>query len=341
MPNKLPNNFVGLLAIESQERLESCHRCIKNCLRFPSAQLDCTTKELVRNHWVPMPEMSQGMSKADIGETSVDLLLVALAAVRTRTAILLDGAIQNFVTGADVHDTLGDPAGVDAVKRGFPVQAVGREMTGCAYPEIVVGTLAETAVETADRVEDAAMDYGGDDVDVAVEQELRVNPAGQSRCDAVLCRPPDRRGRREMAAGVGMPELESAVDDAGFGVVGEVLQLGGELAGQPDVVGIEEGQQIGSRIGDGEVARGGRAAMVVAQYADACIEGGGDLRGAIRRAVINHDDFEVVDTLGKDAGERFFDVGRAVVGRHDDGEKRACSWHGDEDSVGAGSGESY
>lgn len=211
---------------------------------------------------------------------------------------------------------------MDAIEREIPLEPVGWKVAGGSNPEVVVGALAEAAVEAVHLVEDAAVDDGGDDVDMAVEQQFRVDPAGQFGRDAFRRRAAKRGRGGKVALRVGMPEFESAVNDAGIRMLAKVLQLGCQFAGQPDVVGIEKGEPIRPGVRHREIAGGGGAAVVIAEYLDARIDGGGDVGRAIRGAVIDQDDFEVVDLLAEDADQRFFNIGGAVVRRHDDREQQ-------------------
>jgi len=70
-------------------------------------------------------------------------------------------------------------------------------------------------------------------------------------------------------------------------------------------------------LGDSEVAGGGLSSIGLAEDADGCTEGFGDVGGVVGGAVVDNDD--VIDRvrLGEDAAEGFRDEEGRVIGRDD------------------------
>src|SRR5438876_10376521 len=104
--------------------------------------------------------------------------------------------------------------------------------------------------------------------------------------------------------------------------------LAGKLLGLPDIVAVEEGQQLPSGLPDGRIA-GSRYALVDLSDVNKTISiGRNTFRCVVGRAVV-HDDYLVGRPgLGEDAVERGPDIRGLVVGRDDDADARRLAHQG-------------
>ena len=101
-----------------------------------------------------------------------------------------------------------------------------------------------------------------------------------------------------------------------LGVTLEQPDLSIELAGEPEIVAIEEGEQGASTGANRGVAGGGDSTVGEGQEPDSGVSTR-HLSCTIGRAVVGDDHLERVVTLREDAVERLAEVVLAVVGRYD------------------------
>jgi hypothetical protein len=126
---------------------------------------------------------------------------------------------------------------------------------------------------------------------------------------------------------LGVGDADGAADDeVGAGVSGEDAfdEIGGGEA-----VGVEEGDEGGGGMAQGEVACGaGEEAMGRGEEADVWEAGGDKGWGGVGRG-IGDKDFEAGDGLGGEGLESGGDGGVGIIGDDDDGELRGGEWrHG-------------
>ena len=136
--------------------------------------------------------------------------------------------------------------------------------------------------------------------------------------------------RHVVLAGVdGVAKEEGvAVDDVEFGMGGEVGDLALEVVGLPEVVAVEERDEIAGGGAEAGVAGAGEAAVFLDEVDDAVCgigeEGGecGFEGGGVGRAVVDDEDFVGWDGLGEGGAEGFGQVLGDVVGGDDDADAR-------------------
>ena len=118
------------------------------------------------------------------------------------------------------------------------------------------------------------------------------------------------------------PRDHAAADEHQAGVALEGPELEGEPVGRGLVVGVQDGEVAPAREVDPGVERGRLPPVAVhADEAHARIpprQAGHDRRGPVRRPVVDDHHLEVAGGLDRERRERRADVGRGVVGRHDD-----------------------
>ena len=133
------------------------------------------------------------------------------------------------------------------------------ELAGTNEPVHVLARPAERLVEEPDRVEDGAPEERA--------AQKRRRPRLAARGEAAI----GRLGR-----GGRVQDLRGAGDEVGGRRAIEELQLRLELVLRPDVVGVEEGQDLAARGADARVPCGGRPAVLLAEEPDAVVRKGGD-----------------------------------------------------------------
>jgi hypothetical protein len=113
-------------------------------------------------------------------------------------------------------------------------------------------------------------------------------------------------------------------------VLFEVEHLGGEFVGEPEVVGVEQGEE-GARGGGGAAVPGGADAVVTPVRVGEDLDGQGVLgsgpgaggsKGIVVRAIVANEDFDFVAAglLAGDGIEAATDIGGAIVEGDDDGD---------------------
>ncbi len=101
---------------------------------------------------------------------------------------------------------------------------------------------------------------------------------------------------------------------------GQRRDLGLDLLGLPQVVGVQEGDEVAGGGGDARVARGGHAGVLPAHVAQARVAPAADaLRGVVGGPVVDDDDFEAVVGLREGAVDRLAHRAGTVVGGDHDG----------------------
>jgi hypothetical protein len=107
---------------------------------------------------------------------------------------------------------------------------------------------------------------------------------------------------------------------AGVGL--QVVDLALEAGGVAEVVGVEPGDVGGAGQGQGNVEGRGEAEITgIGVQAQARIADGlEESAGAVGGGVVDDDELEVGQGLGKDAGDGVENVGPLVVGGDDDGD---------------------
>ena len=98
-----------------------------------------------------------------------------------------------------------------------------------------------------------------------------------------------------------------------------------QLVRLPEVISIQESQEVAARESDACVARTSNALVLLADKAYTVGKGGSPVAGAIQGAVIDYDGFIVLECLVEDALDRRRDVSLMIVG----GDNHADEWrHG-------------
>ncbi len=164
-------------------------------------------------------------------------------------------------------------------------------------------TLAVGGVEVADAVKGAWGEEAGGhgEGEAGGCEELFREPVGA--LDA----------RFEEVAGA----AHEAID---FRVAEEVIDLPGCFVRDPEVVGIEEGDEVAVAEGEAGVA-GCAGTLIGLADADDLREGLGDGGAGVGGAVVDDDDFEGAIVLGEDAFDGLADVFLGVVDGDDDGDE--------------------
>ena len=95
----------------------------------------------------------------------------------------------------------------------------------------------------------------------------------------------------------------------------------------PVIVGIQKSDKCATCVFDAQIARRIRALPFLVQDRHPprvfSRQSGEKIAGAIGRAVVNHDQFDIAVVLAKRAAHRVLDECRAVEAGHDDGDQRA------------------
>ena len=99
---------------------------------------------------------------------------------------------------------------------------------------------------------------------------------------------------------------------------------------RPDVVGVEEGEILARRIPRAVVAPGRGPAVGLLEQPDAVAELFHDREGAVSRAVVNANDFEILERLRDDAVDGAGDSRGRIVRRNNYRNARHCGWDSDE-----------
>ena len=98
-------------------------------------------------------------------------------------------------------------------------------------------------------------------------------------------------------------------------------ELLGGLLGIPDVVAVDERDQVATCVIESDVSRvRGSGVRGRRQQPDAWISllvSGNDILGRVGGAVVHHNQLPVLDSLGDDGIDGLGDVALGVVGRHD------------------------
>ncbi len=130
---------------------------------------------------------------------------------------------------------------------------------------------------------------------------------------------PPRQPRVDRA--IGLVRHKAALHDADLGGLRvELLDLQRKLSRPPGVVGIEEGDEPTTRLGQSAIACLGHAGILrLTQVADAIVaEAAKHVGRVVGRAVVDHEQLEVAERLGEQAADRAGQQVRAVVRRHHD-----------------------
>lgn len=148
---------------------------------------------------------------------------------------------------------------------------------------------------------------------------LEIRSSNQKRRRAQASEPPSRLDQPlQLFRAIGADEFFH-VGKAHIGIaIFEAPDLGFQLAGQPDVVRVQEGKERAYRQRNTMVAsrRGSHPALPnVAQARVA--ERLSRIARAIRRAVINHNNLNIVNALRYDAAQSFGQVGLPIEHRYD------------------------
>ena len=142
-----------------------------------------------------------------------------------------------------------------------------------------------------------------------------------------LSRPVAARNRQGVPGGV--HEFDIGVDQTEFGLAGECRRGLPEMTGQPDIVGVEQGQQAPPRRLDCGVARYRWALIGLLDDPNRDPRRGRplfcDLGTRVGRPVVDDDDFEIRKVLGQRAVQGFGDVVGPVEHRHQHADQRR--WH--------------
>ncbi len=123
---------------------------------------------------------------------------------------------------------------------------------------------------------------------------------------------------------VGVDHEHVAEHHAELGALGQHLHLASGLLGQPDIVGVEQADEVARGFGKGAVGGRGGAAIGLADEADAPRvtrrQISDDRGGTVLRAVVDDDDLEPVGRilLLERALDRAAHVLLVVVGAHQD-----------------------
>ena len=121
---------------------------------------------------------------------------------------------------------------------------------------------------------------------------------------------------------------EAVRTGASFGKVPNQCGERGEMSGQPLVVGVEKRDPVMSGGADSRIAGGALALVALVDNAHVRVSERLDLRpAAVRRAVVDDNDFGGRVRLGDDRSERPGDLGLLVVQRDDDGKGLAVRCH--------------
>jgi len=103
-------------------------------------------------------------------------------------------------------------------------------------------------------------------------------------------------------------------------VSGQRRDFGLDLLGLPQVVGVQEGDEIAGGGGDARVARGRHAGVLPADVAQARVAPAADaLRGVVGGPVVDDDDLEALVGLGERAVDRLPHHAGTVIGWDHDG----------------------
>ncbi|HUG36060.1 MAG TPA: hypothetical protein VML54_03865 [Candidatus Limnocylindrales bacterium] len=196
---------------------------------------------------------------------------------RFQPLVVLD--VERVHVGAIDHERLDD----------------GPELVALAHPTPHVGVLVEQQilVEEPHRVEDLAARHHARRLNTEAVQGLAPeNPT--ARREVVEARP-----GQDPAP---LLAVLIRVDDADLRVRGEVLELAAELAGQPQIVRVEEGDERAAGLTDAGVAdTGDDAGMRQAQDPEGPAKGGEVGRRPIRGPVVHHEDLDAVLPLIENA----------------------------------------
>src|SRR5712691_6073796 len=116
------------------------------------------------------------------------------------------------------------------------------------------------------------------------------------------------------------------MQEPGRGVLSEVGDLALKLPREPDVVGIEEGDQAAPRAGDALIARMPWPAVRLISVRNTVAEFGDPPPGVVGRSIVDDDDFEIAVSLGKHRLERRRNGPPRVECRHDNRDIRHIRW---------------
>ena len=133
-------------------------------------------------------------------------------------------------------------------------------------------------------------------------------------------RPRVGEGPRQLPVQAAAEKPAVAGHDVDFRLPREDGQLLGEVGRLPDVVAVENGDEVAAADGERHVARRRNSAVRLLQQPDARIAGGQaphGLVGRVGRAVVDDQQLPVGNGLRLDGINRRADVGRDVVRRHD------------------------
>src|SRR6476646_6606641 len=114
------------------------------------------------------------------------------------------------------------------------------------------------------------------------------------------------------------------MQETGFRIFLEVLNLTGQLLSEPFVVGIEKRHQLPGSAGHASVARPRRSPVLLPNIANSAGEFRErfDERVTVGRAVVYDDDFEVIEGLGENRSQGARDVVGGVEYRNYDADVR-------------------
>ena len=192
------------------------------------------------------------------------------------------------------------------------------------HPQLVVLSDPEPLVEADDLVEHAPAEGDGGIDEVPPQQLFQEDVGLEQRLDRrTLGR---HRGLRAHPSAHAVEEPCVGVREAGGG---RRSQRGVHLDGvvrQPEVVAVDHADERARGLLDRRVPGRPGAAVLLAEQAHSVVAGrepGGDLRGAVARTVVDHDQLEVRAGLTQQhRADRRSDRPLGVERRHDDAETR-------------------
>jgi hypothetical protein len=208
--------------------------------------------------------------------------------------------------------------GVDAgVRHDAPAVLPASAVQKQSDVQVVLLRARQSFVETADLEEAGPSVQRSFDVDVVFDE------MGQR----LFARPIPVRGRGNHTFETMVAELK--VSKYGIHAVLEGVEPSLHGVREEDVVGIEKLDELSARYRESTISRCRSARLTLPNAVNSVSEAGNNVIAAIRRAVVDNDDFHVLTGLRERTFDRFADEGFAVVAGDDDRSsarrERACT----------------
>jgi hypothetical protein len=116
-----------------------------------------------------------------------------------------------------------------------------------------------------------------------------------------------------------------------LGAFGEAYDPTTQLSRKPKVIGIQEGDELPTRVSKPEVPGRSRTRIVLPVVPERPVDAPNDLTSRIGGAIVHYDDLDQRVTLAGDAIESFLDEALAVVYGHDHADQTSLAWFKEAD----------